>query len=219
MSELTKQRRSSWTQNPEAVRADILTTATQVFAERGLAGARIEEIVQRTQTSKRMIYYYFGDKNGLYLEVLEAAYARVRAGEDALQLDALDPLDALQRLISFTFDYHRNNPDYVRLVAIENIHNANNLERSDRIMKVNSPAIAKLCVICEKGEKAGLFRPDIDPVELHWLISASCFFNVSNRDTFEHLYGGALYSSDGQQRLKQMVIHSVCAAVLLPRSG
>lgn len=215
MSDVKNPRRTGWTQDPSAVREDILETATQVFAEHGLAGARIDEIVRRTKTSKRMIYYYFGDKESLYLKVLETAYAAVRTGEDALNLEELDPLEALERLISFTFDFHRDNPNFVRLVAIENIHNAEFMARSERILKVNSPAIGKLREICDKGIAAGRFRANLDPVELHWLISSSSVFNVSNRDTFEHLFGSELFTASGQGRLKALVIRSICSSVLV----
>ena len=215
MAEKTKSQRARWRQNPDAVRADILEVATSVFARNGFAGARIEEIVRRTRTSKRMIYYYFEDKQGLYLSVLEAAYARVRQGEDALNLEELEPLEALERLVEFTFDYHRDNPDYVRLVAIENIHNAVHLEKSDSILTVNLPAISKLRQICEAGIEAGVFRPDLNAVELHWLITSSCIFNVSNRATFEHLYGSELFSKHGQNNLKSLIVRSITRAVLL----
>ncbi len=209
-----KPKRSNWTQDPDAVKADILSTATKVFAKRGFAGARISEIVEKTRTSKRMIYYYFGDKQGLYLAVLEAAYAGVRAGEDALLLDEVDPLTALTRLVEFTFDYHRQNPDYVRLVAIENIHHATHLAQSNSIPKVNVPAIGKLEDICGQGIEAGLFRKDMDPVALHWLINSAAVFNVSNRATFEHLYGSSIYSDAGQESLKAIVVRAVKSVVL-----
>ncbi len=195
------------------MKADILATATEVFAEFGLSGARVDEIVRRTQTSKRMIYYYFGDKNGLYLSVLEAAYSRVRAGEDALRLEDLDPFTALERLVEFTFDFHRDNPDYVRLVMIENIHHAEHLSKSEQISQQNFPAIEKLESICRKGIKDGVFRTGIDTVALHWLISSSCLFNVSNRSTFEQLYGGNLFSEQGQADLKALIVSSVRNAV------
>lgn len=214
MNEKTKSRRDNWVQNPDAVRADILSVATKVFAERGLAGARIEEIVQKTHTSKRMIYYYFGDKIKLYLSVLEAAYARVRVGEDALELDTLEPVEALESLVTFTFNYHRNNPEYVRLVANENIHGAVHLEKSSRISKLNLPAIEKLRVICKNGIDAGVFRNDLNPVELHWLITSSCLFNVSNRATFEFLYGGELFTEAGQMRLKELVVRTILNSVI-----
>ncbi|MGI9502714.1 MAG: TetR/AcrR family transcriptional regulator [Geminicoccaceae bacterium] len=195
------------------MKADILATATEIFAAHGLSGARVDEIARRTQTSKRMIYYYFGDKNGLYRSVLEAAYARVRAGEDALDLDQRDPVEALRRLVAFTFDYHRDNPDFVRLVQIENIHDAEHLKRAEHIEKLNLPAIEKLGAICRKGIDEGLFRSDVTPVQLHWLITSSCIFNLSNRATFEHLYGGDVFTAAGQEALKGLIADAVLGAV------
>jgi AcrR family transcriptional regulator len=213
MDEPAKARKSSWRQDPDGVKADILATATEIFATSGLSGARIDEIARRTQTSKRMIYYYFGDKNGLYMSVLEAAYARVRAGEDSLHLEELDPVSALKRLIEFTFDYHRDNPNYVRLVQIENIHNAEHLERSEHIAALNLSAIDKLKGICRKGVDEGAFRSDVSPVQLHWLITSSCVFNLSNRATFEHLYGGEVFTNQGQAALKTLIVESVVRVV------
>ncbi len=195
------------------MKADILATATDIFAAYGLSGARVDEIARRTQTSKRMIYYYFGDKNGLYLSVLEAAYARVRAGEDDLNLDELDPVSALRKLIEFTFDYHRDNPNYVRLVQIENIHGAEHLERSERIASLNLSAVDKLKGVCQRGIGEGLFRSDISPVQLHWLITSSCVFNVSNRATFEQLYGSDVFTEKGQDSLRRLIVDSVLGAM------
>lgn len=215
MCKAIKTRKNSWRQDPDGVRADILSTATEIFATYGLSGARIDEIARRTETSKRMIYYYFGDKNGLYMSVLEAAYARVRAGEDALDLEKLDPVSALRCMVEFTFDYHRDNPHYIRLVQIENIHNAEHLARSERIAKLNLSAIDKLENICRKGTSEGVFRSDVSPVQLHWLITSSCVFNVSNRATFERLYGGELFTNKGQATLKELIVESVLGAVLI----
>ncbi len=207
--------KKTWRQDPDGVKADILATATEVFAAYGLSGARVDEIARRTQTSKRMIYYYFGDKNGLYLSVLEAAYARVRAGEDALKLEELDPISALRRLVEFTFDYHQGNPSYVKLVQIENIHGAEHLERSERIAKLNLSAIDELAHLCRKGVEEGLFRSDVTPVQLHWLINSSCVFNIANRATFRHLYGGDLFTDEGQATLRKLISDAVLGAVRL----
>ena len=209
----TQTGRTKWTQDPAGVQADILAAATQEFADRGLSGARISEIVRKTQTSKRMIYYYFGDKAGLYVRVLEAAYGRVREGENQLDLESLEPMAALARLVEFTFDFHRNNPDYVRLVAIENIHNAAYMEQSDSISKLNMPAITTLEQICKKGIASGQFRADVDPVSLHWLISSACVFNIANRSTFQHLFGDAPFSAAGQEQLRSMVVRAICGGV------
>ena len=214
MSEMTGTRKSGWRQDPDGVRANILDVATGVFAENGFSGARIEEIVRRTETSKRMIYYYFGDKEGLYQRVLEAVYARLRKAEEALDLSALAPREALARIAEFTFDFHRKHPDYIRLITIENIHDARNLRNSKTIPNLNSTIIERLERICARGIADGAFRQDVDPVEVHWLISAQCVFNVSNRATFSHLYGEDLFSNDGQLRLKKQLVAAVLGAVI-----
>ena len=209
----TPGRKNNWKQDPERVKADILNIATEVFAEQGLSGARVDEIARRTNTSKRMVYYYFGDKNGLYLSVLEAAYASVRTGEGKLDLDQLDPLAALQQLVEYTFDYHRDNPTYVRLVQVENIHHASNLMRSERISRLNLSAIDKIENICSRGIAAGQIRADITPVQLHWLMTSACVFNVSNRSTFKHIYGDEIFTDSGQASLRVLVVDTVLAAV------
>lgn len=214
MPEQPPENSAKWKQDPDAVKADILNIATRVFSEFGFSGARVDEIVQRTRTSKRMIYYYFGDKKGLYLGVLEAAYERLRAKEAALQLPDDDPVEALRCWVDFTFDYHRNNPDYVRLIAIENIHGGKHIKASTSIQATNMPAIRTLHRICDAGTKLGVFCPGIDPVELHWLITSSCVFNVTNRFSFEHLHGSQLFEEEGQLRLKKLLVRSIIVAVL-----
>ena len=165
----------------------------------------------RTRTSKRMIYYYFGDKMGLYTQALEAAYHKVREGEASLDLDHLPPLEALEKLVSFTFDHHRRNPDFIRMVMIENIHQAEALIASDKIRDLNIAAIEKLREICVRGEKEGVFRSGLDPVALHWQISAASFFNVSNQPTFTALFGGTLFGEAGQQYLRSQTVKAIVA--------
>jgi AcrR family transcriptional regulator len=195
--------------DPEGVRRDILTTASKIFAQNGLSGARIDEIAASTKTSKRMIYYYFGDKDGLYKACLEAAYKNVRAGENALDLSGLSPKKALAELVGFTFDHHRKNPDFIRLVMIENIHMASFLTSSEIVKKVNTRAIETLRDIIERGQAQGVFRADLAAVELHWQISALSFFNISNRPTFSALFGTDLYTDDGQSQLRDHVINMI----------
>lgn len=168
--------------------ADILSVATREFADKGLAGARIDVIAKAMSTSKRMIYYYFGSKEGLYLAVLEEAYRRMRAIESDLHLDDLPPEDALRRLIGFTVDYQLANPDFIRLVMTENIHRAEYLRRSEAIQQLNVPAIDGLKRVLQRGLEAGLFRGGIDPVDLHRSISALSVFNVANRYTFSLIF-------------------------------
>jgi AcrR family transcriptional regulator len=207
-------RRSGWKQNPEAVQADILRVALRVFARSGLAGARVEEIAALTRTSKRMIYYYFGDKEGLYLRSLEEAYRSVRTQEAALDLEGLGPIDALRRLVEFTFDHHRQNEDFIRLVMIENIHKAQFLENSKAIRDLNKGVIASLERVIARGKAEGLFRADVDPLAVHWQISALSFFNVSNRYTFTKVFDERLSDDAGQAQLKEQAVRAVLGAVV-----
>ena len=168
--------------------ADILAVATSEFAEKGLSGARIDEIAERTRTSKRMIYYYFKSKEGLYVAVLEEAYRKIRAIEAHLDLEHLAPREALRALVAFTFDYQRANPDFIRLVMNENMHKGEYLKQSANIRALNAPAIDALRDIYRRGLEAGDFRPGLDPLDLHTSISALSFFNVSNQHTFSMIF-------------------------------
>ncbi len=176
------------TNDPERTMADILAVATREFADKGLAGARIDVIAKAMRTSKRMIYYYFGSKEGLYVAVLEEAYRRMRAIESALHLDDLPPEDALRRLVGFTVDYQLANPDFIRLVMTENIHRGEYLRQSKAIQQLNVPAIEGLKRVLQRGLEAGVFRSGIDPVDLHMSISALSVFNVANRHTFSLIF-------------------------------
>ncbi|CAG1013990.1 MAG: TetR/AcrR family transcriptional regulator [Rhizobiaceae bacterium] len=210
--------RGGWKQDPAGVQANIVAVATAEFAQNGLSGARMDEIAAKTRTSKRMIYYYFGDKDGLYRRVLEEAYRKVRDGEQRLDLENLTPVEALRRLVEFTFDHHSRNPEFIRLVMIENIHHGAYMAQSDVIREVNAGAIQNLEEICRRGREAGQFRP-VDPVELHWHISALSFFNVSNRATFSGIFGGELFSAGGQERLRRHVVEMVLRYVLKAMPG
>ena len=176
------------TNDPERTMADIIEVATREFAEKGLAGARIDVIAEAMRTSKRMIYYYFGSKEGLYVRVLEEAYRRIRAIETELHLEDLAPEDALPRLVGFTVDYQLANPDFIRLVMTENIHRGEYLAQSKLIQKLNVPAIEGLRGVYERGVRAGVFRSGLDAVDLHMSISALSFFNTANRHTFALIF-------------------------------
>jgi AcrR family transcriptional regulator len=176
------------TNDPERTMADIIDVATHEFSEKGLAGARIDVIAEAMRTSKRMIYYYFGSKEGLYIAVLEEAYRRIRAIEADLHLDDLAPEDALRRLVGFTVDYQLANPDFIRLVMTENIHRGEYLAQSKAIQKLNVPAIEGLRRVYERGVAAGVFRSGVDAIDLHMSISALSFFNTANRHTFSLIF-------------------------------
>lgn len=164
--------------------ANILEVAMGEFAEKGLAGARIDEIAAITHTSKRMIYYYFQNKEGLYLAVLEEAYRRMRQTEGELNLDNLDPEAALRRLVEFTFDHHAGNEAYIRMVVAENMNRGQYLAQSKTIQALNIAAIEAIEKLYSRGLAQGVFRPGLDPVDIHASISALTVFNVANRHTF-----------------------------------
>lgn len=202
--------------DPEGVRRDILSVAMEEFSQNGLSGARIDEIAARTRTSKRMIYYYFTDKEGLYQRVLEEAYAKVRGGESNLELDGLEPVAALEKLCRFTFEHHRRNPAFIRMVMIENIHHGRHMQSSETIRQLNRTAIDALEGVLLRGQKGGIFRDGIDALELHWQISALSFFNVSNAETFSFIFGDGLFTENGQETLSRHVSDMVLRYVLTP---
>ena len=168
--------------------AGILEVALREFADKGLSGARIDEIAAATRTSKRMIYYYFGSKEGLYLAVLEHSYREMRRIEGELMLDNLPPEDALRRLVEFTFDHHVAHEDYIRIVMNENIERGKYLAQSQIIQELNVPAISAIGRLYERGLAAGVFRQGLDPVDIHASISALTFFNVSNQYSFGQIF-------------------------------
>ncbi len=176
------------TNDPVRTMADIIEVAIREFAEKGLAGARIDVIAEAMRTSKRMIYYYFASKEGLYIAALEEVYRRMRAIEAGLHLQDLLPEDALRRLVGFTVDYQLAHPEFIRLVQTENIHRGEYLAQSKQIRKLNVPAIDGLREVLERGQKAGVFRSGIDAVDLHMSISALSVFNVANKHTFALIF-------------------------------
>jgi len=201
----------------DRTRTDILDTATAEFAERGFDGARVDEIAARTRTTKRMIYYYFGGKKKLYVEVLERAYARIRAAEQTVIVDHLDPVTAIRRIAEVTFDHHEAHPDFVRLVSTENIHNAEHIAEMAGLVRVNTPAIRLLDEILARGREQGAFRDDIDSIDVHMLISGFCFFRVANRHTFRAIFGRDLVDPDRREHYRRMLGDFVVDHLTAPR--
>jgi AcrR family transcriptional regulator len=199
------------TYDAEQTKRELLEVATEEFAAMGLNGARVDEIADRTRTSKRMIYYYFGSKEGLYLAVLEKAYSDIREVEKTLSLENLDPVAAIRKLVSFTFDYHDAHPEFVRLVSIENIHCAAYLKTSDSIKTRNLSVIKTIEDILKAGVEAGVFRSGVDPIDLHMLISGFCFHRVSNHYTFGTIFGRDPMSPDLKSRHRRMIADAICA--------
>jgi len=200
-----KSRAPSRRNDPERTKRDILAVATKEFADHGLSGARVDAIAARTRTTKRAIYYYFGSKEGLYVAVLEKAYGDIRAVEAGLHLEDLEPEAAIRRLIDFTITYHEENPDFARLISIENIHRAEHLAASGSMQHLNVAIIRIIEDIVRRGQEQGLFRADVDPVDLHLLISAFCFFRVSNRYTFGAIFRQDFSDPHYLEKHKQMI--------------
>jgi AcrR family transcriptional regulator len=187
----------------DAARADIIAVATEEFSRKGLSGSRVDEIAERTHTVKRMIYYYFGSKEGLYLAVLERAYEAIRSLEASLDLDSQPPAQALRALVGATFDYHNKNPDFVRLVMNENIHHGEHIGQLAIIKARKGSVVGLLRRLLDRGMESGAFRKDLDPVDVHMTISALCFYNVSNRHTFSQIFDRDMTSPRATKRRRQ----------------
>jgi len=201
----------------ERTRAEIIAVATREFDDRGYAGARVDEIAAKTSTTKRMIYYYFGGKEELFLAVLEQAYRRIRSLEQQLDVEHLAPIEALRQLAELTFDHHESHQEFVRLVAIENIHYARHLRRSRSREVLAAPALDVLSRIMERGRAAGLFRQDLDALDVHMIISAFCVFRGANRYTFNAIFDRDLLDPHLRDHLRQMIGDLVVAHVTAGR--
>jgi AcrR family transcriptional regulator len=193
------------TRDAERTKADILAVATREFADRGFAGGRINEIADKTSTTKRMIYYYFGSKEGLYVAVLEQAYRRIRSLEQQLDVEHLDPVEAIRELAALTFDHHESHPDFIRLVSIENIHRAEYIARSEVLTGLANPALDVIGAILQRGWDAGLFRDDVDALDVHQVISAFCVFRTANRHTFGAIFGRDLLDPAQRDHQRRML--------------
>lgn len=189
----------------ERTKAELLDVATEVFADQGYSGARVDEIADRTRTTKRMIYYYFGGKEQLYLAVLERAYRGIREAERAVDVTGLDPVEAIRRLAVTTYDHHVRHSEFIRLVAIENVHRGEFIRKIDAIRELGQPAVGLLADILARGRDEGAFRDDVDAFDVHVLISSYCVFQVANQYTFGHLFERDLHAPPLAGRLREMI--------------
>ncbi len=180
--------RPATTRDPVGTRARILDAATQEFARYGLGGARVDRIAERAGANKRMLYYYFGDKDALFLAVLEHAYAGIRSAEQELRLLDTPPIAAVERLVEFTWRYYLEHPEFLTLLNSENLHRARHLKRSKNIRAMNSPLIATLREVLRRGEAQGLFRGDVDPLQLYISIAGLAYFYLSNNHTLSQVF-------------------------------
>lgn len=191
--------------NSDLTRHNILEVATSEFADKGFAGARVDEIAERTHTTKRMIYYYFSDKEGLYQAVLERSYSSIRARERELDTEGLPPTEAIRAIAALTFDHHEHNPDFIRLVSTENILRGEHIRKSEALNNLGNPAAELLESILTRGQADGLFRTDVDALDVHMAISSFCVFRLSNRYTFQALFGRDLTDPSHRDHLRTML--------------
>jgi AcrR family transcriptional regulator len=211
-SDVAAQAAAAMTQ-ADLIKADILEVATAEFAEKGLSGARVDEIAEQTRTSKRMIYYHFGSKDGLYRAVLAHCYGRIRAIESTLDLGARPPLEALAHLVRFTFDYQLANADFIRLVMVENIHRAEHIAQIPELHDLNQTAVQALKDLCARGAAEGVMRGDIDALDLHMSISALSFFNVSNQHTFSAIHEVDMTSPAAVATRRESIVELILRSV------
>lgn len=183
----------------------ILKAATGEFARFGLGGARVDRISARAGVNKRMLYYYYGNKEDLFLAVLEASYARIRNAERALHLADLDPLEAMRKLVAFTWNYYLAHPEFLTLLNSENLHRARHVKRSQNIVAMHSPFVAMIKQVLKRGARAGQFRRGVDPVQLYISIAALGYFYLSNRYTLSAIFERELLAPRHKaERLKHM---------------
>lgn len=195
------------------MRIRILEAAKKEFAAYGLAGARIDRIAAEADANKRMLYYHVGNKEDLYLAVLEAAYEKIRAEERGLDLEHLDPSAAIARLIDFTWNYFIRNPEFLALLNTENVAKARNLKRSTKVKSMHSPFVEMIRTIVDRGVKTGEFRVAMDPVQLYISIAGLCFFYLSNSATLSFIFGRDLLKKDAKEERLEHVIMLVLAAL------
>ncbi len=189
----------------ERTRRELLDVASEVFADVGYSGARVDEIAARTRTTKRMIYYYFGGKEQLYIAVLERAYRGIREAERRIDVAGLAPVDALRAIAEATYDHHVQHSEFIRLVMIENIHRGEFLRQIDTLRELGLPAVDTLEGILERGRADGSVRGDIEAFDVHMLISSYCVFQVANQHTFGHLFDRDILAEPTASRARAML--------------
>jgi AcrR family transcriptional regulator len=199
--------------DPERTKARILAAATAEFARYGLGGARVDRIAARAGANKRMLYYYFRDKDNLFLAALEARYAHIRAAERALDLEHLEPRAALRRLVEFTWGYFLDHPEFLTLLNSENLHKGRHVRRSRRVPQMHSTLVETLRGVLKRGERAGMFRTGVDPVQLYISIAGEGYFYLSNRYTLAQIFKRDLMSkralAERARHNSDMILHAL----------
>ena len=176
------------TRDPERTRKRLLNAAIREFAEKGYGGARIDKIAERADLNKRLLYHYFGDKDALYLAVLESTYVDIRTAEQGLNLENDEPVEAIRKLVRFTWDHFLAHPEFLSLLATENLLRAKHLKRSKVIFGLHTPLISLISAVIKRGTVSGQFRKGLDPVGLYITIASLGWFYLSNRWTLSTIF-------------------------------
>jgi AcrR family transcriptional regulator len=204
---------------PEANRERILAAAVAEFASRGFKGASMDDVAARTDTTRALINYYFGGKEKLYLAVLERVYADIREAERGLDLRELPALEAITRIIEFTYNYYVEHEDFVRLVVAENQARGSLMKKSAAMRKLNRPIIETLSQVIAKGQEDGTFRRDVDAIDVHMAIAALGMFNVTNQFTFGAIFQRAMGAKGDVPRRRRMVVDIISGWLTSARVG
>ena len=196
----------SGTRDSERTQAAILVSATREFARHGLGGARVDRIAAGARTNKRMLYYYYGSKEALFVAVLEDTYASIRRAEKALSLLDVDPVESVRRLVEFTWNYYLAHPEFLTLLNSENLHGARHVRKSPNVREMNSPLIETLAEVLARGARSGVFRGGVDALQLYVTIAALSYFYLSNNQTLSAVFGRDLATARARkERLQHMV--------------
>ena len=192
--------------DPAATRKKLLTAARREFAASGLAGARVDEIAARAGVNKQLVYHYFGDKDALYLAVLEWVYEEIRAQERKLNLEGLPPQHAIKRLIEASFDHLAAHPDFIVLLNDENRGGARHVRGSRKLEAMHSPLVSLVSTLLREGVRAGVFRRGINPVHLYISIAGLSYFYFSNTPTLSAIFGKDLSSPAARRARRKHVV-------------
>lgn len=204
--------------DPAATQKRILQAAKHEFARSGLGGARVDKIAAKAKSNKRMLYHYFGNKEALFRRTLEDAYGDFRRAEAELNIEADDPATALRRLMEFTWSYYLANPEFITLVNSENLHRARHLKASALMDEMNRPFVERMRQLLKRGAAAGVFRPDLDPVQILIALAGLGFHYLNNRYTGEIVYGREMMTEDALKKRGAFNVDSILRIVCTPEA-
>jgi AcrR family transcriptional regulator len=200
-------------QQADQTRARILKAAIKVFTRDGYSGGRIEQISSEAESNDRMIYYYFGSKEKLFVRVLEHTYEQFNHAESLLKLDPATPVQTLRDLVAFVWSYYVEHPEFVAILSIENLHKGKHAKQSSELRRLSGEAVGVLRPIIEAGQQQGLFRQDLDIKHVYLMIASLCYFYNSNQHTLTSFLGHDLAQPSEQQDWLQFISDLVVRGV------